>query len=368
MKHSEKGAQSSGRPSGGMPEDEPAEELVQLKADRQSRYKLILLVVLLLAMALIAVCMGRLSITPKQVFSILANQFVSIEQTWTDQMATMVLTVRLPRIIAAIFVGAALSVSGACYQCIFKNPIVSPDLLGVSAGACLGAAIAIVADVSNTAIEPLAFLGGILAVTLTTLIPKLFRSRSIMTLVLSGMLVSSFLNSLLSYITYTADAETELPEITYWTMGSLASVRWDDLAFSIPIFLIFMAILMGIRWRINVLSLGDAEAQSLGVNVYRVRGIVIVCATALTSTAVCISGTISWIGLIVPHACRLIMGKDNKNLIPASIIVGALFMLFVDTLCRAVSVNEIPLSIFTGLIGVPMFIWLMVVQKTNIDE
>ena len=348
-------------------ESEDAGGLVQLSADRRSRNKLIALTFLLLAAALIALCLGRLSITPKEVFSILASQIVSLEQAWTDQMATMVLDVRLPRIIAAIFVGAALSVSGACYQCIFKNPIVSPDLLGVSAGACVGAACAILLHVNNGAIQIFAFVGGIVAVILTTLIPRLFNSRSTMTLVLAGVLVSGFMNSVLSYLKYVADAETELAEITYWTMGSIASVRWDDLAFAVPIFLVFMAILLSMRWRINILALGDAEAQSLGMNVNRTRGIVIVCATALTSTAVCISGSIGWIGLIVPHACRLIVGQDNKNLLPASILVGGLFILVVDTLCRVVSVNEIPLSIFTGLIGVPLFIWLMAIQKTRLD-
>lgn len=344
------------------------QEPAQLAADREARDKLILLAVLLVVAALCAVCMGRLSVTPAEVFGIIASQFVSLEQTWTDQMASMVLDVRIPRIIGAILVGAALSLSGASYQCTFKNPIVSPDILGVSAGACVGAASAILLHLGTAGIMAMSFVGGIVAVLLTNLIPRLFRSRGTMTLVLAGVLVSGFMNSLLSFLKYVADADTELAEITYWTMGSLSSIRWSDLAFAAPIILVFGAILLSVRWRINLLALGDAEAQSLGVNVGRTRALVIVCATALTSTAVCISGSISWVGLIVPHACRLIVGQDNKNLLPASALAGGLFMLIVDTLCRVVSVNEIPLSVFTGLIGVPIFIWILSLQKTRLDD
>lgn len=350
-------------PMGPAEQGEPA----QVREDRRARWLMLALLALLVLASLGALCLGRLSVPVVQVARILVNQFAPLEQTWTDAMATMVLTVRLPRLIGAVLVGAALSVSGASYQCMFRNPIVSPDILGVAAGACVGAACAILLHLGGAGVQMCAFAGSVVAVLFTVSIPRLFRGRSMLMLVLSGVLVAGFMNSTLSYLKFVADPESELAEITYWTMGSIASVRWSDLAVTAPLIVVFCLALLGLRWRINLLALGDAQARSLGMNVPLIKGVIILCATALTSTAVSIAGTIGWVGLIVPHACRLVMGQDYKRVLPASVLVGGVFMLLVDTLCRTVSINEIPLSIFTGLIGVPLFVWLLAMQKTRIE-
>ncbi len=344
-----------------------AKRTPQAEADRRSRRILALLGVLVVALAVFALTSGRFAVSAGDALKICLAQFVDIPQTWSDKAETMVATVRVPRVLGAILVGAALSVSGAAYQGMFKNPIVSPDILGVSSGACVGAATAILLHVGGLETQLFALLGGLAAVAITVSVPKLFRNRGKLMLVLAGVLVSGFMGSLLSFLKYVADADSELAEIVYWTMGSLASVRGKDIALMGPVILVAMAVLLAMRWRVNLLSLGDNEARSLGVNVRRTRAVVIACSTLLTSTAVCICGTIGWVGLIVPHACRLIVGQDNKNLLPASVLVGAAFMLVVDTVCRTLTVNEIPLSIFTGLIGVPLFVVLLAAQRTRLE-
>ncbi len=339
----------------------------QAEADRRNRRILALLAALVVALAVFALMSGRFAVSAGDAVKICLAQFFDIPRTWSDKAETMVATVRVPRVLGAVLVGAALSVSGASYQGMFKNPIVSPDILGVSSGACVGAATAILLHVGGFETQLFALLGGLAAVGVTVGVPKLFRNRGRLMLVLAGVLVSGFMGSLLSFLKYVADADSELAEIVYWTMGSLASVRGKDVMLMGPVILVALAVLLAMRWRVNLLSLGDNEARSLGVNVKRTRAAVIACSTLLTSTAVCICGTIGWVGLIVPHACRLIVGQDNKNLLPASALVGAAFMLVVDTVCRTLTVNEIPLSIFTGLLGVPLFVVLLAAQRTRLE-
>ena len=341
-------------------------ELPQVRADRKARRTLVLSLVLLVALCLIGMSAGRYTIPVEECLKIIASRFADVEQTWTQQMETVLIDIRLPRLIVAVLVGAALATSGASYQGLFRNPLVSPDILGVSSGACVGAAIAILLH-ANGAIELSAFVFATVTVLLTTLIPRLLKNRSTLMLVLSGVLIGGLMTSLMSFLKYVADADTELAEIVYWTMGSIAGTRWKDLPVVAAIIVASMAVLQMLRWRIDVLSLGDAEAQSLGVNVRRTRAAVILCSTLLTSSAVCVSGTVGWIGLVIPHICRLVVGQSNRSLLPLSAVVGAMFLVLVDTVCRTVSPNEIPLSIFTGLIGVPMFVVLLILQKQKVE-
>ena len=344
----------------------PESELPQVLSDRKARRTLVISLVLLVVLCLIGMSAGRYTIPVEECLKIIASRFVDVEQTWTQQMETVLIDIRLPRLIVAVLVGAALATSGASYQGLFRNPLVSPDILGVSGGACVGAAIAILLHV-NGAIELSAFVFATVTVLLTTLIPRLLKNRSTLMLVLSGVLIGGLMTSLMSFLKYVADADTELAEIVYWTMGSIAGTRWKDLPVVAAIIIAAMAVLQMLRWRIDVLSLGDAEAQSLGVNVRRTRVAVIVCSTLLTSSAVCVSGTVGWIGLVIPHICRLVVGQSNRSLLPLSAVVGAMFLVLVDTVCRTVSPNEIPLSIFTGLIGVPMFVVLLILQKQKVE-
>jgi iron complex transport system permease protein len=281
-------------------------------------------------------------------------------------MENVILKIRLPRLLGAVIVGGALSLSGAAYQSVFKNPLVSPDLLGVSSGACVGASFAILMHLGSTGIQLSALVMGLASVAVTTSIPKFFRNNSSPVLVLSGVIVSGFMTSIQGLEKYMADPLDELPSIVYWTMGSLGSVRMRDIRVIGPAILLAMAVLVSIRWRINLISLGDSEATSLGVNVKKMRGVVVFCATLLTAGAVCMSGTIGWIGLVIPHLGRILAGHDNKRLIPVSILLGASFTILVDTCARTLTGSEIPLSILTGVIGTPLFIWLIFAQRTKI--
>ena len=313
----------------------------------------------LLTLCLACLCVGKYSLSPGECLQILFGGKAD-----ADPMdVNLLLGVRLPRTLATVLVGAALALSGAVYQGIFKNPLVSPDFLGVSAGACVGAAIAILLSAEAALVQAFAFAGGILAVSLTLLIPRLLRSDSNIMLVLAGIIVSGMMTSILGFIKYIADPETQLAAITYWQLGSFAYVDTRALLSVLPLSLIAAAVLIGLSWRINVLSLGEQEARSLGVNVPLLRGICIVCSTVLTAGAVCISGTIGWVGLVIPHFGRMIVGSDNRTLLPAAMLIGGIFMLLVDTVTRIIGPAEMPVSILTGIIGAPFFAWLLYRQR-----
>lgn len=324
-------------------------------------------VILLVLLFFVALSLGRFQVPIEETFRILLNKIFPLEVTWTDQMENVVINIRFPRILAAILVGGALSLSGATYQGMFRNPLVSPDLLGVSAGACVGASLAILLHLGTWHIQVFALAGGLLAVAAATTIPKLFKNSSALMLVLAGVVVSGFMNAILGALKYVADPESELASIVYWTMGSLSSVKLSDIYAIAPAMLASMIGLILLRWRINLLALGDAQAHSLGVNVKQMRPLVIVFSTVLTATAICLSGTIGWVGLIIPHLGRLLVGQDNRNLLPVSTLLGTVFLVIVDTCARNLTGSEIPLSILTGLIGTPLFIWLLVMQKSKIS-
>lgn len=276
-----------------------------------------------------------------------------------SNITNVIENLRIPRIIAAILVGAALSVSGAAYQGVFKNQLVSPDLLGVSAGACVGAATAIIFDLSLIWIQIFAFGFGLAAVAITLAIPKMMGRTSTLMLVLSGIIVSGLMGSIIGFLKYVADPETKLPDIVYWQLGSLAKLDSENLKFIAPVMIICAILLIAMSWRINLLSLGDESAARLGVNVAFERAIVIICATLLTACSVCISGIVAWVGLLMPHLARMLVGANNIKSMPASIFMGAIFLLFVDTLARSISVSEVPLGVLTGFIGTVFFVWVL---------
>lgn len=324
---------------------------------------LIILAIVTILVSIVALCIGRYSINVGDVFRILISRFLPLEQTWDDTTQNVVLLLRLPRILASIVVGASLSVSGVTYQSIFKNPLAAPELLGVFHGACVGAASAILLGL-NTQI--LALIGGITAVGLTFLVTRFFKSDSSAILVLSGVIVSGLMRSIWGLLKYVADPESQLPNIVFWELGSLSDMTMQKLAVIVPLIVISMVVLMVMRWQFNLLSLGDNEARSLGVNVTVIRTVTVICATLLTSCAVCLSGIIMWVGLIIPHLSRLFIGPDNKRLIPVVSFVGAIFLIIIDTLGRSLSGLEIPLSILTGIVGAPGFILLLSKQRIRI--
>ncbi|PZU34699.1 MAG: ABC transporter permease [Actinomyces sp.] len=270
------------------------------------------------------------------------------------------MTIRMPRLCLALMVGAALSASGTAFQGLFRNPVVSPDLLGASSGASFGAALAILLGLSGPLVQALSFATGLVAVLLVATLAALVdrRTSGIVTMILCGMLVSSVFNAAVSLIKFVADTDTKLPAITYWLMGSLAGTRVDSLS-TIWVFAPACLLLYTLSWKLNVLAMGDEEARMLGVNVRLYRWLIIACATLLTSTSVSVSGNIGWIGLVVPHLARKLVGPDHVRLMWASMSIGAAFLLLVDTIARLASTVEIPLGIITAFIGAPFFFTLI---------
>lgn len=319
---------------------------------------IVLLVFLPIILFFASFLIGRYPIDPVDVIkTILYPIFPQLEVSQT--ITTIVFEIRLPRIIGALVVGAALAMAGSAFQGIFKNPLVSSDLLGVSNGAGFGAALAILLSGLNVVTQIFAFAFGLISVSVTYLISKSYKNGGILVLVLSGVAISAFFGALVSAVKFIADPDDKLPEIVYWLMGSLASITVDKLIMiSVPI-IIGVVILMLLRWRINLLSMGDEEAQALGLNPSRTRLIVIAACTLLTSAAVSVSGIIGWLGLVIPHMTRMIVGPDNKILIPASLSLGASFLLLIDNISRAVISIEIPIGILTAVIGVPIFLYLL---------
>ena len=319
----------------------------------------------LVGIAIVSFLLGRYPLQPATVFSLFGDALFGTASGATDAERTIVFDVRLPRILAAIAVGAALSVSGATYQGLFKNPMVSPDILGASAGASVGAAFALLMDWPPIAVSACAFVLGIAAVALAyALSTAIGRGHNmILLLVLCGMVVSTLFQSGVSIIKYIADPNDTLPEITYWLMGSIAKVTYSDLVmFAIP-FLIGIVPIFMLRYKLNVMSFGEEEAKALGVQTGLIRIVSIGCATLLTAATVSISGTIGWVGLMIPHLVRFIVGPDYKLVIPISVLAGAAFMLFVDNCCRCLLPYEIPLGILTSIIGGPFFVLILFKRK-----
>lgn len=340
---------------------------MQSMSQGRFRFLLLMLCAGLVLLAIFSISLGRYYISPLQVGKILVAPFYPVAQDWTNQAASVIYTLRLPRALAAMLIGAALSLSGAAYQSVFKNPLVAPDMLGVSSGACVGASLCILLGASQAGIQSGAFVGGLLAVFLAISIPQIIGKNSIVMLVLSGIIVGGLMGSLLGIIKYLADSDTQLPAITYWQLGSLVSVTWQNLISSgIPI-LLCLVFMMLIRWRMNILTLSEEENHMLGTHNTFLRYVVILCATILTACSVCISGTIGWIGLVIPHFSRMMAGPDNRRLLPVAVVLGAMFLLFIDTLSRLAFSAEIPLSILTGLVGAPFYFYLLVRQRLKLS-
>jgi len=332
--------------------------MVNMDKENNEILSIVLLIFLPIILFFASFLIGRYPISPLDVINtILCPIFPQLEVSST--ITTIVFEIRLPRIIAALVVGAALAMAGAAFQSIFKNPLVSSDLLGVSNGAGFGAALAIILSGSNVVVQIFAFIFGLISVSVTYLISRAYKAGGILILVLSGVAISAFFNSLISAIKFVADPDDKLPEVVYWLMGSLASVTMDKLVMILIPIIIGFAILLLLRWHMNLLAMGDEEAQSLGLNPSRVRLLIIAGCTLLTSAAVSVSGVIGWIGLVIPHMTRMIVGPDNRILIPASLSLGASFLLLIDNISRAVISIEIPIGILTAIIGVPIFLYLL---------
>ncbi len=318
----------------------------------------------LAVLVVVAFAVGRFPVSAGELTSILWAKLTGTEHGLDPTIETVILKIRGPRVAAALLIGAALAAAGAAYQNMFRNPLVSPDILGVSAGAAVGAVLGIFLSLSVIAVQGLAFAFGLAAVGLVTVTANAVRGHDpLLVLVLAGVVVGSLLGACVALMKTLADPYNQLPAITFWLLGSLASASPDDAWSALPLMLVGLAPLWLLRWRINLLSLDDEEARALGVETGRIRLVVIAAATLMTSAAVAISGVIGWIGLVIPHFARMIVGPDFSRLLPTSVLLGAAFLLGVDTLARTVARIEIPLGVLTAFVGTPLFLWQLAAAR-----
>ena len=300
-----------------------------------------------------AVMIGPFDLTPGQTLAALVGG--------GDPQAQIVIWhIRLPRVAAALLVGAAFAAAGASYQALFRNPLVSPDILGVSAGAGLGAVAGIFLSLPVVAIQLSAFVGGIVAVGFVTLVAALVQNTDrTLTLVLVGVVIGALAGAATSLLKVMADPYDQLPAITFWLLGSLAAITTEDILPALPVVLLGLVPLALLRWRINVLSLGDEEARALGIEVARTWFLVIASATLITASVTALAGVVGWVGLVIPHIARMLVGPSFGRLLPVSVLIGAGYLLIVDTLARTIAQVEVPLGILTAVIGAPFFVWLL---------
>ena len=304
--------------------------------------------------------LGHYPVPLNELLGILGSRLgLPIEPFWTEQMETAVWNIRLPRVLLSVMVGACLSGAGASYQGIFQNPMASPDILGASAGAGFGAALAILVGLSSFGITLGAFLFSLGTVALVFWVSRHAKGDRILGLVLAGIMISSLFQSGTSFIKLVADPTNKLPQITYWLMGSLSGAKWKEVCFVIFPMLAGLIPLLLLRWQLNVITMGDDEAKAMGVNAPKIRLWIVLCSTLVTASAVSVSGMIGWVGLVIPHMMRRIVGSDYRYLMPGSMLGGGIFLLIVDNVSRNATTAGIPIGILTAFIGAPFFLWLI---------
>jgi len=340
--------------------------------NEKRKYYLLLLIILIAGVLIgfSGLFLGRFLVPPKEVLNTIAdslNSYIFGIGTKPEGIyRVVVMNIRLPRILLNIIVGASLAVAGTAYQGIFCNQLVSPDVLGVSAGAGFGASLGIILTSSvGTVTTSLALAFGLLSVFLTFTISKLGKTSSPLTLVLSGMIVSSVFNALISLMKFIADVEDQLPVITFWLLGSFSNTTYADVISIIVPVTVGILVIMAMRWKLNILSLGDEEAHTLGVDAKRVRTIIIVAATVITAACVTVTGIITWVGLVLPNICRILIGSDHRYLLPLSCVSGSIFMIIVDLIARTLTAAEIPIGVLTALVGAPFFAFSFYQMERN---
>lgn len=306
---------------------------------------------------LFALCMGRMVIPVPVIISSALSKF-GMGDPATAAIEKVLWNIRLPRILLAMLAGVGLSLAGLSFQSLFANPLATPDTLGVASGSSFGACLGILMGFSLRGIQIMALLLGLVAVSLTWICGKQ-KGRGTTAIVLSGIIIGSLFNALVSLVKYVADTETQLPSITYWLMGAMSGKGYSTLALGSPIIIVGVILLFLLRWRLNILPLSDDEAKASGTDIKQLRIAVVVIATAMTASCVSMCGQIGWVGLIVPHICRMALGNSHEKLVPSSISIGATFLVIVDTLSRTIATSEIPISVLTAIVGAPFFIYLM---------
>lgn len=344
--------------------DTTPKELKDEAVHRRYRLLLLCMPLLLLGAILLSFCVGYYPLTPAQVVKA-ALAPLGYGGEVLPQAVTIFWSIRLPRILSAVLIGASLSVAGSAYQGMFRNPLVSPDILGVSSGASLGAALAILGGATGWVIQLSAFAGGVAAVAAAYLISRKSAHSHTLSLVLTGSMLMSLCNAGVTMIKYVADPDDVLQQITFWLMGSLTKTNLESLGRSLPPMLAGLALLFLFRWRINLATLDEEEARSLGLNVRRFRLLLIAASTLLSAASVCLGGLIGWVGLMIPHLARALVGADYRRLIPASAMLGGIYLLLMDDLARSILSMELPLGVVTSIMGAPFFVFLIIKRKAR---
>ncbi|MDR1404369.1 MAG: iron ABC transporter permease [Candidatus Methanoplasma sp.] len=316
--------------------------------------KLLILIsfLLLVVSAAVAVCIGTYHISITDVFSAYITYFQGGETTVVE---SIVVNLRTPRVILALMAGAGLAVAGTASQSAFSNPLASPDVIGVSSGAAFGAAAGILLFNNDAATQLMAVAFGLAAIAAVFALCKSSRSDSILMIVLSGIIVAGLFSAMVSLVKYVADPMSKLPEITYWLMGTLSGASYSKIIVALPMFVAGMVLIYVMKWRLNILTLSDDEVRALGHNPKKVRWTAVLASTLVVAAVVSVCGLIGWIGLVIPHVARLLVGTDNRYVLPLCISIGGIFMLAMDTVARTASVEELPLSILTAIVGAPLF-------------
>lgn len=345
----------------------PTDNTKEQNDAQRRRYRLVLAVMLvfLFLIVLLSFGVGYYPLTPSQVIKAFLSKF-GFKGKILPQATTIFWSIRLPRILSALFIGASLSVAGSTYQGMFRNPLVSPDILGVSSGASLGAAFAILNGASNWIVQLSAFAGGVIAVAASYLISRKSAHSHTLSLVLTGTMIMSLCNAGVTMIKYIADPNDVLQQITFWLMGSLTKTTMDAFTWSVIPMLIGLILIFVFRWQINLLTLDEEEAKSLGINIRKYRLIFISTSTLLSAAAVCLGGLIGWVGLMIPHLARAIVGVDYSRLIPASAMLGGGYLILVDDIARSILSMELPLGVVTSIMGAPFFIYLIIKRKERV--
>ena len=338
---------------------------IWIKKGRFTPLAVFLMFALPIITSVVCLCFGRMNVPVSEVITALKTA-VTGGSAANVQNYSIVINLRLPRILMAIIVGAGLTCAGNTFQALFSNPLATPDILGVTSGTCVGAILAIILSCSILETQLIALVFGLASVLFTLKIAGKNDGRSMVYLVLAGTIASSLFNAIGSLLKYTADPQDKLPEITYWLMGSFTSASYQKILIGCPLILVGIVIIYLLRWRLNILSLSDDEARASGINIKQTRMIFILASTLITASAVSMCGQVGWIGLLIPHCARMLVGSNNRYVVPVSLSLGASFMILIDTLSRTISIIELPLSILTAIIGAPVFISLLNKTRSNL--
>lgn len=334
--------------------------------EAKAKYYILIFILLFVAVFIVSFAIGKYPISPGELLHVLFGKLTGAARDWPRQVELVIFKIRMPRVLAGAMIGAGLSAAGAAYQGLFRNPMVSPDVLGASAGAGFGAAVSLFFGLGFGAVAANAFIGGVLAVAVAYLISIHVRQNQTLGMVLAGIMIGSVFSAGTSFIKLVADPDNTLPAITYWLMGSISGVTAQKLAGAAGPVLAGMLILLLLRWKLNLLTMGEDEAKSLGVNTRVQRTVIVIAATLITAACVSISGLIGWVGLVIPHFARMIVGYDYRTMLPVSMLMGASFLMLVDNVARSIVTSEIPIGILTAFIGAPFFLYLILNRGNRI--